>query len=232
MRALITAGLLGTAAIAAASFLPSAIPSAIAAEETRLAPIPAVDEPASTARTATAYFAGGCFWGVEGVFSHVKGVKSAVSGYGGGPASVTVDYGRVGSGRTGYAEAVRVIYDPTQISYGTLLRIFFSVITDPTTLNYQGPDHGTQYRSALFPQSEGQERVAKAYLAQLGKAGLWKAPIVTKIEPVGRFQTAEDYHQNFMKLNPNHGYIRQWDAPKLAAFKQLFPTIYRAAPSA
>ena len=205
--------------------------SAYAAEEARLAPVPAVDEPASGARTATAYFAGGCFWGVEGVFSHVKGVKSVVSGYGGGPPELRVDYDRVGTGRTGYAEAVRVIYDPSQVSYGTLLRVFFSVIADPTTLNYQGPDHGTQYRSALFPQSASQEKVAKAYLAQIGKSGLWRDPIVTKIEAVGRFQPAEDYHQDFMKHNPNHGYIRRWDAPKLVAFKALFPKLYKNAPS-
>ncbi|MGF7169908.1 peptide-methionine (S)-S-oxide reductase [Sphingobium xanthum] len=205
--------------------------SAYAAEEARLAPVPAVDEPASGARTATAYFAGGCFWGVEGVFSHVKGVKSVVSGYGGGPPELRVDYDRIGTGRTGYAEAVRVIYDPSQVSYGTLLRVFFSVIADPTTLNYQGPDHGTQYRSALFPQSASQEKVAKAYLAQIGKSGLWRDPIVTKIEAVGRFQPAEDYHQDFMKHNPNHGYIRRWDAPKLVAFKALFPKLYKNAPS-
>lgn len=233
MRPVIAAALFATSAlgVAGAMLLPAASP-AIAAEETRIAPVPAVDEPVSAARTATAYFAGGCFWGVEGVFSHVKGVKSVVSGYGGGPASLRVDYDKVGSGRTGYAEAVRVIYDPSQVSYGTLLRVFFSVITDPTTLNYQGPDHGTQYRSALFPQSESQAKVAQAYLAQLGKSGLWKDPIVTKIEAVGRFQPAEDYHQNFMKYNPNHGYIVRWDAPKLAAFKKLYPALYRAAPVA
>ncbi len=226
-RSLFPAGL-GTAFAGAALLV--ATPHARAAEEeARLAPVPAVD--ASTARsgTATAYFAGGCFWGVEGVFSHVKGVKSVVSGYGGGPAKVNVTYEDVGTGRTGYAESVRVTYDPAQVSYGTLLRVFFSVITDPTTLNYQGPDHGTQYRSALFPQSPEQEKVAKAYLAQLGKSGIWKDPIVTTIEPVGRFQQAEGYHQNFMKLNPTHGYIVRWDAPKLAAFKQLFPAIYKPA---
>lgn len=233
MRAQIIAACLATAAIlGGGSLLLPVAPPAQAAEETRLAPVPSIDEAASGARTATAYFAGGCFWGVEGVFSHVKGVKSVVSGYGGGPANLRVDYDKVGSGRTGYAEAVRVVYDPTQVSYGTLLRIFFSVITDPTTLNYQGPDHGTQYRSALFPQSLEQEKVAKAYLAQLGKSGLWKDPIVTRIEPVGRFWPAEDYHQNFMRYNPDHGYIRRWDAPKLAAFKNLFPQIYKAAPSA
>jgi peptide-methionine (S)-S-oxide reductase len=232
MRPLIIATLLAVTTIAGGALLSSAIEPALAAEEVRLAPVPAVDETPGSARTATAYFAGGCFWGVEGVFSHVKGVKSAVSGYGGGPANLTVDYERVGTGRTGYAEAVRVIYDPTQVSYGTLLRVFFSVIADPTTLNHQGPDHGTQYRSALFPQSAEQEKVARAYLAQLGKSGLWRDPIVTRIEPVGRFQPAEDYHQDFMRINPGHGYIRMWDAPKLAAFQKLFPAIYKSGWSA
>ncbi len=225
------AALIACAALGAGTLLLSPQAPAIAREEARLAPAPELDEAAGPARTAVAYFAGGCFWGVEGVFSHVKGVKSAVSGYGGGPTSLTVNYDKVGSGRTGYAETVRVIYDPAQLSYGTLLRIFFSVIADPTTLNYQGPDHGTQYRSALFPQSNEQAKVAKAYLIQLEKSGLWSDPIVTSVEPVGRFQPAEDYHQDFMKENPDHGYIRRWDAPKLAAFRQLFPTLYRERPA-
>ena len=219
----------------ASMLLAAAMPlsgNAFAAEQTRLMPAPAVDEAAPpAARTATAYFAGGCFWGVEGVFSHVRGVRSVVSGYGGGPPNLRVDYDKVGTGRTGYAESVRVIYDPAQVSYGTLLRIFFSVITDPTTLNYQGPDHGTQYRSALFPQSAEQEKVAKAYLGQLGKSGLWSAPVVTTIEAVGRFQPAEAYHQDFMAANPDHPYILRWDAPKLAAFKALFPKLYRTSPT-
>jgi peptide-methionine (S)-S-oxide reductase len=218
----------GLGAAFAGAALMIAAPGVRAAEEVRLAPVPAVDT-STRSGTVTAYFAGGCFWGVEGVFSHVKGVKSVVSGYGGGPAKLTVDYEDVSTGRTGYAESVRVTYDPAQVSYGTLLRVFFSVIADPTTLNYQGPDHGTQYRSTLFPQSAEQEKVARAYLAQLGKSGVWKDPIVTTIEPVGRFQPAESYHQNFMKLNPTHGYIVRWDAPKLAAFKQLFPSLYRSA---
>src|SRR5512139_2948315 len=146
--------------------------AADAAEPVKNAPAPAVDDK-ETGTRATAYFAGGCFWGVEGVFSHVKGVISAESGYAGGPAKMTVSYEDVGSGQTGYAETVKVVYNPSQVSYGTLLRIFFSVITNPTTLNYQGPDHGTQYRSALFPQSPAQDKVAKAYLAQLSKAKLW-----------------------------------------------------------
>lgn len=228
---LILPALLAATAIAGGTYLMMPAPTlAVAAEQVQLAPVPAVDEVAGGARSATAYFAGGCFWGVEGVFSHVKGVKSVVSGYGGGPATLRVDYDKVGTGQTGYAEAVRVVYDPSQVSYGTLLRIFFSVITDPTTLNYQGPDHGTQYRSALFPQSADQEKVAKAYLAQIGKAGLWKGPIVTGIEPVGRFQPAEAYHQDFLKNNPDHGYIRRWDMPKLRAFKALFPGLYRDMP--
>lgn len=222
----------GFAALLAGASLLVATPSAQAAEATQLAPKPAIDVPAGKAGTAIAYFAGGCFWGVEGVFSHVKGVKSVVSGYGGGPADLRVNYEKVGTGSTGYAEAVRVVYDPAQVSYGTLLQVFFSVITDPTTLNAQGPDRGTQYRSALFPQSADQEKVAKAYLAQLGKSGLWQDPIVTRIEAVGRFQPAEGYHQDFMKKNPDNGYIKRWDAPKLAAFQKLFPAIYTATPAA
>ncbi|HZV18909.1 MAG TPA: peptide-methionine (S)-S-oxide reductase MsrA [Sphingobium sp.] len=222
----------GLSLLLAGAALVAVSPQALAAEQARLAPKPVIDTPVGKAQSAIAYFAGGCFWGVEGVFSHVKGVKSVVSGYGGGPADLRVNYEQVGTGRTGYAEAVRVVYDPSKVSYGTLLRVFFSVIADPTTLNYQGPDHGTQYRSALFPQSAEQEKVAKAYLAQLGKSGLWTDPIVTRIEAVGRFQPAEGYHQDFMKNNPDHGYIKRWDAPKLAAFKQLFPAIYTAIPAA
>lgn len=216
-RILLSAPLIASLALAASH--------APAAEAVKSAPAPLVDDKEAGTK-ATAIFAGGCFWGVEGVFSHVKGVYSSESGYAGGPAKLTVSYDQVGSGSTGYAEAVRVTYDPRKVSYGTLLRIFFSVITDPTTLNYQGPDHGTQYRSALFPQNPTQAKVAQAYLAQLGKARLWNAPIVTKIEQVGRFQPAEDYHQDFMEQNPNHGYIRYWDAPKLAAFKQMYPALY------
>ncbi len=202
-----------------------------AAEPVKNAPAPLVDAKESGTR-ATAYFAGGCFWGVEGVMAHVKGVISAESGYAGGPAKLNVSYEQVGTGATGYAESVKVVYNPQQVSYGTLLRIFFSVITNPTTLNYQGPDHGTQYRSALFPQNPEQSKAAQAYLAQLGKAKLWDDPIVTKIEPVSRFQPAEDYHQDFLERNPNQGYIRAWDMPKLAAFRQMFPALYKNQPSA
>ncbi len=208
----------------------TALPSH-AAEPVKNAPAALLDDKEAGSR-APAYFAGGCFWGVEGVFARVKGVISAQSGYAGGPAAMTVNYEKVGSGQTGYAEAVKVVYDPRQVSYGTLLRVFFSVITNPTTLNYQGPDHGTQYRSALFPQNAAQTRVAKAYLTQLGRAKLWEDPIVTKIEPLGRFQLAEDYHQDFLERNPNQGYIRQWDMPKLAAFKSMYPALYSTKPSA
>ena len=216
---------------ATAAMLFAALPATAASEEYRVTPAPLIDETAS-GKTATAVFAGGCFWGVEGVFAHVKGVVSAESGYAGGPANMTVSYDKISTGRTGYAEAVRVVYDPSKVSYGTLLRVFFSVITDPTTLNYQGPDHGTQYRSALFPTNAEQQKVARAYLAQLSKAGMWKAPIVTRIETVGRFQTAEAYHQNFMAKNPDYPYIRAWDAPKLVAFKRLYPTLVSPSPSA
>ncbi|BAK68379.1 peptide methionine sulfoxide reductase MsrA [Sphingobium sp. SYK-6] len=228
MRSLLAAILLAGQGLALAAFSASA--PAAAAERPRLAPVPALDEP-ETGRNATAYFAGGCFWGVEGVFSHVKGVKRVLSGYGGGPPEMRVTYDRVGTGRTGYAEAVRVIYDPAEVSYGTLLRIFFSVIADPTTLDRQGPDHGTQYRSALFPQSEAQARTAQAYIAQLDESGLWDAPVVTRTEAVRRFQPAEAYHQDFMRKNPDHPYIRRWDAPKLAAFKTLLPALYKPAAS-
>lgn len=219
---------LATAAMGAALMVST--PAATAAESVKRAPAPLVDDTGGGKR-AVAIFAGGCFWGVEGVFSHVKGVQSAESGYAGGPANLRVDYEKVGSGQTGYAEAVRVTYDPSQVSYGKLLQIFFSVITDPTTLNYQGPDRGTQYRSALFPQTPEQARVAKAYLAQLSKAGLWDAPIVTKIEAAGRFQPAEGYHQDFMAVHPDHPYIRRWDAPKLTAFKSFYPDLYRTQSS-
>ncbi|MEZ5680864.1 MAG: peptide-methionine (S)-S-oxide reductase MsrA [Erythrobacter sp.] len=176
----------------------------------------------------TAIFAGGCFWGVEGVFSHVKGVKSAVSGYHGGTGR-QASYKLVSSGITDHAEAVKVVYDPSVIRYDQLLRIFFSVVTDPTQLNRQGPDTGTQYRNALVPMSAEQGAVAKAYLAQLRAAKLWDDPIVTKIERAQSFYPAEDYHQDFMLKNPRQGYIVRWDAPKVAALKRLYPGVYSAS---
>lgn len=174
-----------------------------------------------------AVFDGGCFWGVEAVFSHVKGVTSAVSGYHGGAANAA-HYDDVGNGNTGHAEAVRVTYDPAQVRYDDLLRIFFSVIIDPTQANGQGPDIGPQYRSALVPIGPEQERVARAYLGQIAASGLWRGRIATKIEPYRQFYAAEREHQDFMARNPTHPYIAYWDVPKVAALKQMFPALYKA----
>lgn len=200
------------------------------AESVIRAPVPAIDA-APAGRLDTAIFAGGCFWGVEGVFSHVKGVQLVRSGYAGGPRGRNVSYEQVSTGRTGFAEAVAVTYDPNIVSYGSLMQIFFSVIADPTTLNYQGPDHGTQYRSALFPLNEGQARAAAAYLDQLAKSGLWVQPIVTKTERFTGFVPAENYHQDFMERHPDHPYIARWDIPKLAALKRIYPGLYQTKAS-
>jgi peptide-methionine (S)-S-oxide reductase len=190
---------------------------------------PAAERQAKEAgQLQTAVFAGGCFWGVEGVFSHMNGVTSVVSGYHGGGKSDAF-YAQVGLGDTGHAEAVRVTYDPAKVRYDELLRVFFSVVTDPTQLNRQGPDVGTQYRSALVPVTEEQRRVAMAYLAQLSASGLWKRPIVTKIEKYRTFYPAEAHHQDFMRRNPDHPYITRWDAPKVAAFGKLYPALYKRA---
>jgi peptide-methionine (S)-S-oxide reductase len=199
-----------------------------AAETAVHAPAPVVTVP-NAAHSETAIFAGGCFWGVQGVFQHVRGVKSAVSGFTGGNGN-TAHYQRVSDGDTGHAESVRVVFDPTQVSYADLLRIYFSVITDPTQLNAQGPDVGTQYRSALFPANSAQRKVAEAYLAQLRKAGIWKKPIVTRIEPLGPFYPAEAYHQDYLTLHPDSGYIRYNDLPKVAALKTMYPQLWRDKP--
>lgn len=210
---------------AAALFAAACQSPAVAAEAAVAAPVPTLK--ASESGLQTAIFAGGCFWGIEGVFSHVKGVTSAISGYHGGSKD-TATYRQVSNGNTGHAEAVKVTYDPKVIRYDQLLQIFFSVGADPTTLNYQGPDHGTQYRSALVPMNAEQAKVAKAYLAQMAKSGVWKAPIVTKIEAYKAFYPAEAYHQDFMLKNPDQGYIVRWDKPKVAALKSLYPKEYRA----
>ncbi len=175
----------------------------------------------------TAIFAGGCFWGVEAVFSHTKGVKSAVSGYHGG-TKAEADYDKVSAGTTGHREAVKVVYDPSVVRYDQLLRIFFSVVADPTLKNNQGPDHGPQYDAALVPMSDEQRAVASAYLAQMKKSGKWDKPIVTGVVRAQAFYPAEEYHQDFARKNPNHRYIQAWDAPKVAAFKRLYPALYRA----
>ena len=201
-----------------------------AADEARVIPAPAIDEPAAPGATSeVAVLAGGCFWGVQGVFQHVKGVIGAVSGYDGG-SKETAHYRMVGSGTTGHAESVRVTFDPRQISYGRLLQIYFSVAHDPTQLNRQGPDAGTQYRSAIFAMSPEQEKTAKAYIAQLDAARIFPAAIATKIEPDRGFVAAEDYHQDFLTLNPTYPYIVFNDLPKVRNLKTLFPDSYRADP--
>ena len=198
----------------------------VLAESAVALPAPAVDIPASAARgPQTAVFAGGCFWGVEAVFRHVKGVSSAVSGYAGGNAK-TAEYMIVGSGTTGHAESVQVTYDPTKVSYGQLLKVFFSVAHDPTQLNRQGPDSGTQYRSAIFTTNDEQMRVAKAYVAQLDRANAFGRPIVTEIVALPKFYPAEAYHQNYLALNPTQPYIVFNDLPKLANLKTQFPDLY------
>ncbi|NCN83430.1 MAG: peptide-methionine (S)-S-oxide reductase MsrA [Sphingomonadales bacterium] len=199
-----------------------------AAEKATIIPMPRVDA-AETGKRAVAIFAGGCFWGVEGVFEHTKGVISASSGYHGGTKR-SASYQLVSAGITDHAEAVRVVYDPQQISYGKLMQIFFSVVADPTMLNAQGPDRGKHYRSALVPVNAGQAKAAKAYIAQLEKGGYWSRPIVTRVEAYKAFYPAESYHQNFMQNNPRQGYIVRWDKPKVANLKQHFPAQYRAKP--
>ena len=191
-------------------------------------PAPAVDE-APGAAPETAIFAGGCFWGVQGVFQHVAGVISATSGYAGGKAA-NPSYEDVSTGSTGHAESVQVVFDPKKITYGQLLQIYFSVAHDPTELNRQGPDSGTQYRSAIFPTNPEQGKVAKAYIAQLDSAKLFNAAIVTKIESGAQFYKAEDYHQDFLALNPAYPYIVINDLPKVAHLKEIFPAKYQAKP--
>ncbi len=202
-----------------------------AAERMILAPAPAVDAPLARAPLQKAVFAGGCFWGVEAVFERVKGVTAAVSGYAGG-ARATAIYEVVGSGLTGHAEAVEVTYDPAQVSYGTLLRVFFSVAHDPTQLNRQGPDQGPQYRTALFPRGPEQERIARAYVAQLEQAGVWRPKIVTTFEGAKPFYAAEGYHQNYLRAHPTQPYIVWNDIPKVEGFRRLFPALWSDRPAA
>jgi peptide-methionine (S)-S-oxide reductase len=190
-----------------------------------LLPDPQVDAPLAANGDGTAVIAGGCFWGIQAVFQHVKGVKTAVSGYSGGTAS-TAEYELVGTGRTGHAESVRITYDPSQISYGQLLKIFFSVAHDPTELNRQGPDDGPQYRSVIFYSGEEQHRIAAAYVSQLQQAKAFSRKIVTEISPLKGFYEAEGYHQNYATRHPNDPYIVINDAPKVAHLKQQFPTVY------
>jgi peptide-methionine (S)-S-oxide reductase len=199
-----------------------------AQEEPVVIPPPAMDLEES-GDTAVAVFAGGCFWGVQGVFQRVKGVKNAVSGYSGGSAE-TATYDLTTRGNTGHAEAVEVTYDPREVSFGTLLHVYFSVAHNPTQLNYQGPDRGTQYRSAIFVRDSAQSDVATAYMAQLDETGLFEGPIVTTLEPLEAFYPAEQYHQDFLTLNPDWPYIVVHDLPKIAALERIFPSLYRADP--
>lgn len=210
--------------LAGAALLPSIAPAN--AEGAINAPVAALVEPAAGHRE-TAIFAGGCFWGVEGVFSHVKGVFSATSGYAGGTAA-TANYETVSTGTTGHAESVKVVFDPTRVNYADLLRIYFSVIADPTQVNRQGPDTGPQYRSALFPLSASQEKVARAYIAQLSAAHLYARPIATRIESNRTFYPAEAHHQDFMARNPSYPYIVYNDRPKVEALKRMFPMSWKA----
>jgi len=220
---------LATLTIAGLMALAGFATSSTTAEEARKIPPPAVDEPAGTAGPEVAVVAGGCFWGVQGVFQHVDGVISAVSGYEGG-AAATAHYDMTSQGDTGHAESVRITYDPSRISYGKILQIFFSVAHDPTELDRQGPDEGTQHRSAIFPLNGEQARIAKDYIAELDKAHAFGAPIVTSIEPGKTFYRAEDYHQDFLAKNPTYPYIVYNDLPKIENLKRLFPDLYRPDP--
>jgi peptide-methionine (S)-S-oxide reductase len=220
LRSLVIAGLLATAACS----------GAIAAERMVTAPAPTQDAPLAAGPMQTAVFAGGCFWGVEGVFERLKGVQSVRSGYAGGSKTTAV-YEVVGSGMTGHAEAVEIRYDPAKISYGTLLRVLFSVAHDPTQLNRQGPDSGPQYRSAIFPQTPEQAKIARAYVAQLSAAKTWPGKIVTTLETGKPFYPAEGYHQNYLRANPQQPYIIYNDLPKVAALKERFPALWSDTPA-
>ncbi|MGH7190697.1 MAG: peptide-methionine (S)-S-oxide reductase MsrA [Acetobacteraceae bacterium] len=203
---------------------------ASAAEPARLVPAPSIDAPLGRApATATAILSGGCFWGVQVVFQHVLGVREAISGYTGGNAA-TAHYDDVSTGTTGHAESVKILFDPSVVSYGTLLRIYFSVATNPTELNFQGPDHGSQYRGEIWVENPGQRRIAAAYVRQLTADHSFPAPIVTRIDQAMPFYPAEGYHQNFATLHPDYPYIVFNDAPKVTALARLFPSLYSARP--
>lgn len=199
--------------------------SALADGQSRSLPDP-IQDMASTTNPQTAVFAGGCFWGVDAVFKHVKGVVSSTAGYAGGKAD-TASYYKVSTGTTGHAESVRVVFDPKQISYGQLLKVYFAVAHNPTELNYQGPDHGTQYRSAIFVTDNNQREVATAYIKQLQTQHVYASPIVTQIVPLPAFYPAEDYHQDYLALHPDQMYIVANDMPKLAHLQEQFPRLYK-----
>ncbi|MBO4226789.1 peptide-methionine (S)-S-oxide reductase MsrA [Bradyrhizobium neotropicale] len=223
-RLSLCAAALGALAIASFAAGPSR-----AAEDAVIIPAPTVDAKSADG-IQTAVLAGGCFWGVQGVFQHTAGVVSAVSGYAGGNKA-TADYNMVSTGTTGHAESVEIKYNPKQVSYGKLLQIFFSVVHDPTQLNRQGPDTGTQYRSAIFATSDDQKKVAEAYIAQLNAAKVYKKPIVTKVGPLEGFYPAEAYHQDYLTLHPNQPYIAYNDIPKVENLKKIFVENYIEKPT-
>ncbi|MEP6883264.1 MAG: peptide-methionine (S)-S-oxide reductase MsrA [Gammaproteobacteria bacterium] len=190
---------------------------------------PAIDSPKAAGPAQTAVLAGGCFWGVQGVFEHVRGVKKVIAGYAGGDRS-TAQYEMVSSGNTGHAESVKITFDPAEISYGQILQIAFSVVSNPTLLNRQGPDVGTQYRSAVFYADDGQKRIAQTYISQLDKSKAFGRPIVTRVDPLKGFYAAEGYHQDYLIHNPDAPYIAMWDLPKVENFKRVFPELYSERP--
>lgn len=201
-------------------------PAVAGSDDAVRVPEPRLDPASAAHGDQVAVFAGGCFWGVETVFDHVKGVRKAWAGYAGGQAA-TATYEQVSDGDTGHAESVKLIYDPAQVSYAQLLKVFFSVVQDPTELNRQGPDHGSQYRSVIFYTDAYQKQVASAYIAQLSAAKVFAAPIVTQVMPLAAFYTAEPYHQNYASLHPDDGYIVYNDAPKVTNLQQLWPALYK-----
>jgi peptide-methionine (S)-S-oxide reductase len=209
--------------------LQASIGSPAVAESAVLVPGTKTERGQTSTGVQTAVLAGGCFWGIEGVFEHVHGVREVVSGYAGGEAS-TAHYDDVGRGRTGHAESVEITFDPQRVPYGEILRIFFSVAHDPTQLNRQGPDTGTQYRSAIFYADDTQRDIAKAYIVQLNESGLFKRSIVTRVDPLERFYPAESYHQDFIAKNPRYPYVVFNDLPKIRSLKKLFPELYRERP--
>jgi peptide-methionine (S)-S-oxide reductase len=226
-RRILQGGLVALAAIPLTSLRGRLV---AAAETAVVIPPPVLDGPPAGAGTLqTAVLAGGCFWGVQAVYQHTKGVTKALSGYAGGQKDAA-HYEMVGTGRTGHAESVSITYDPQQISYGKILQIYFSVAHNPTQLNRQGPDFGTQYRSAIFYADDEQKRIGSAYIAQLQQAHVFGSSIVTKLEPLSGFYAAEDYHQDFLVLHPSYPYIVFNDLPKLDNLKQVFPDYYRATP--
>ena len=199
---------------------------AVSAEVNTAIPAPLVDNPKASGPLQTVVLAGGCFWGVQGVFEHMRGVMKVLSGYSGGEKA-TAQYEIVSSGRTGHAESVQIVFDPKEVSYGELLQVYFSVAHDPTELNRQGPDTGTQYRSDIFYADDSQKRIAQAYIAQLDKARIFRSAIVTRVDPLKGFYPAEDYHQDFLIKNPQFPYIVVNDIPKIQNLKKVFPAYYR-----